>query len=331
MRRLLPLIALALLVAGHEVSAQAPGAFPHLVLDDKMGTVEPGNGLGPFDNMGLFPIAAGQALEARVSYDSLGQSNDNVLWGLLVSGAKTPFPMTGTPEPLLLTMPPFILLTAPLPTLQLQPDMSGLGTMPLFVPPGIVAIETYVQGIVFDITSSPNLRLTNGLTVQITTPDYNVHVAWVQNAADGAEAFLRNVGNTDLDANTLKTLSPLGPMDAPLPDDGVGPPLQVDDFRFLPILPNVGDEPVNPLARPMTAIRGAVDSVTTTIPVYDTTGFPERGRLLVAFGESNLWANKTGGGFAAPSCEVIHYDGKTEDEFLNCQRSMLGSTGPDTL
>jgi len=331
MRRLFPLIVLALLAAGHPLSAQAPGEFPHLVLDDKMGTIEPGGGLGPFDNTGTFGIAAGQSLEARVSYDSLGQTNDNVLWGLLVSGTQTPFPTTGTPEPLLLTMPPFILITPALPTLQLQPDMSGLGVMPLFVPPGIVAIETYVQGLIFDITSPANLRLSNGLTVQITTPDYNVHVAWVQNAADGSEAFLRNVGNTDIDANTLKTLAPLGPLDAPLPDDGVGPPLQVDDFKFLPILPNVGDEPINPLARPLTTIRGAVDSVTSTIPVYDTTGFPERGRLLVAFGQSNLWANKTGGGFASPGAEVIHYDGKTEDEFLNCQRSMIGSTGPDTL
>jgi hypothetical protein len=327
MSRLYPLFVLVLLAAASPLSAQAPGAFPHLTLDNKLGTIEPGGGLGPFDNTGVFQIAAGQALEASLTYDSLGQTNDNVLWGLLVSAFQTPYPTSGTLEPLLLTMPPFILITPALPTLQLQPDTSGKGIMPLFVPPGIVAIDIYVQGLVFDVSSVPALRLSNGLTMQVTTPDYNAHVSWIQNSADGNEAFVRNVGNTDLDADTLKTLVPLGPMDAPLPSEGVGPSLQVDDFRFLPILPNVGDEPVNPLARPITTIRGPVGGVSSTIPVYDTSGFPTKGRLLIAFGGSNPWTNKTQGGFTPPSAEVVSYDGITQDEFLNCQRGELGSTG----
>jgi hypothetical protein len=322
MLKLLPLFLSATLWWTCGLQAQAPGAYPHLVLTDGQGKVVPGPG-GPFDNSGVFPAFSGLSFEAQVTYQAVAQPNTNVLWGLLVSVNKTPFPATQTPPPLL-TMPPFLLLMPAPATL----SGGGFGTLPLFVPAGVYSAQTYVQGLVFDTTSSPALRLTNGVTVTVDVPEFSVNFAFVRSKPSGGDGQLRDVGEIDIDAGTLNTLKPIGTQAPPqaIPD---AVPLE-DDYRFLPILPNRADAPVNPLARPMTRINGTVSTTATTIAVDDTAGFPTRGRLMIANG-SNLWAQKGNGQTTAPNVEVVAYDGATPTSFLNCQRMQLGSKGATAI
>jgi hypothetical protein len=325
MLKLLPLFLAATLWCTSGAQSQVPGAFPHLVLTDGAGTTVPGAG-GPFDNSGVFPAFSGMSFEAQVTYQAVAQPNNNVLWGLLVSVSKTPLPTNVTPPPLL-TMPPFLLL---LPT---PPNLSagGFAKLPLYVPAGVYSAQTYVQGLVFDVTSAPNLRLTNGLTVTVDVPEFSVNLAFVRSKPAGGDGQLRDLGVIDIDAETLNTLKPIGTQAPPtaVPD----PAPLVDDYRFLPILPNAGDEPVNPRARPMTRINGSVTATATTIAVDDTSFFPTRGRLMISFGNpsSNLWKQKDNGGLQAPEVEVVTYDGTTPTSFLNCQRTQLGSKGPPTF
>jgi len=299
------------------LKAQVPGAYPHLVLTDSHGMAVPGPG-GPFDNSGVFPAFSGMSFKAQVTYQSAGQSTSNVLWGLLVSVNKTPLPTNITPPPLL-TMPSFILM---LPT---PPNLSGggFGEMPLFVPAGVYLAQTYVQGLVYDVTSVPTMRLTNGLTVTVEVPEFSVNLVFARSKPAGGDGQLRDLGIIDIDAATLNTLKPIG-VNAP-PQALPGAPPLFDDYRFLPILPNIGAEPINPLARPVTRILGSVTATATTIPVTDTRHFPTSGRIMIAFQNSNLWAAKSG--LDVPKVEVVRYDGTTPTSFLNCQRTQLGSKG----
>jgi len=320
MRSALALVVIVLALGIPRLSAQVPGDYPHLVLADSGGQLAPPPG-GPFNNSWAFHAYSGLTFEARLTYASPGQPNSNVLWGVFISTAKTPFPTNIIPPPLF-TMPPFIFIDGVPPTL----DGSGFGKLKMFVPAGVYAVQSYVQGLVYDSTSGPKLQLSNGLTLDVQVPDFNVHFSFLRSKPEGGEGQMRDVGNIDIDANTLNTLKPIGPVTAPMaiPD----PPPLTEDFRLLPIAPNGGDEPVNPRARPMTRVVGAVDGVQTTIPVQDTEFFPMRGRLLLPLDESatnktNLWDKKAGA--ESPLCEVISYEGKTATSFLNCQRKQLGS------
>jgi hypothetical protein len=319
MSKLLLLLMATVLWAAPGTRAQTPGAYPHLVLSDSLGTSVPGPG-GPFDNSGVFPAFSGLSFKAQVTYKSAGQATSNVLWALLVSVNKTPLPTNVTPPPLL-TMPPFLLLI-PTPA---NLTAGGFGELPLYVPAGVYSAQTYVQGLVYDVTSVPQMRLTNGLTVTVEVPKFSVNLAFVRSKPAGGDGQMRDVGVIDIGPETLNTLKPIGTQAPPQAIPAPAP--LTDDYRFMPILPNVPAEPVNPLARPFTRVTGAVTATATTIPVGDTSAFPTRGRVMIAFQSSNLWAVKDNGGQSAPNVEVVAYEGTTPTSFLNCQRSQLGSRG----
>ncbi|HZM00559.1 MAG TPA: hypothetical protein VFD43_09945 [Planctomycetota bacterium] len=326
-----PALALAILVAGAGLAgpaaAQVPGEYPHLTLSDALTPEVPGPA-GPWDNSHAFEAFTGQSFDARISYAALGQPNTNVLWAILVSAGATPYPKTLIPPPLL-TSPPFVLVMPPSPALSL----AGIGQMKLLVPAGLSPIDIHLQGLVYDVSNSPALKLSNGLQVDLQPPDMGVSFAFVRNQEAGPEGQLGDAGTIDIDPSRLKTLKPLGPNPPPAPVDTNTPPpgttVEVENpvgspYRFLPIVANVPDEPVNPLARPITTIAGAVGGLDATIPVADTSFFPSRGQLLIALGSSNLWASRILPA-DTPNAEVVLYDGKTRTSFLNCQRLQLGT------
>lgn len=317
MSKLAALLALLAATLAPNTQAQVPGAYPHLQLTDGVTTLVPPPS-GPFDNSGVFPAYAGQSFVALMSYASAGQANQNVLWGLLVSASKTPFSTSLTPPPLF-TMPTFILLL-PNPA---NLDGAGHGNSVLFVPTGLLDTTFYVQGMVYDSTSSPALRLSNGLSVKVQPPSYSVTFSSVRAApATEDETLVSGFAQTTIGPNLLPKLKPVGTAAPPV--FTAGPSFYPDDVRFLPVTHNKPDEPINPRARPFTRINAAATGTDTTIIVQDTTGFPTRGRLLIAGSSSNLWgpANAT-----PPKAELVLYDGKLRDRFLNCQRAQLGSSG----
>ncbi len=317
-RPVLTAVLAALLAAA--AATQAPGDYPHLQLSDGASKLVPPPS-GPWDNSHVFQAFSGQAFEARMSYDSAGQPNTNVLWALIVSAAKTPLPTNVTP-PGLLTMPPLILLL-PAP---INLDINGNGSTHLFVPAGILDATTYVQGLIYDSTSVPALRLSNGLAVDVDVPAFNVDFSWVRaTPASDDETLVRDFGRITLGPDVLPELKPVG---AQAPPEAVpGAPFYADDVRFLPIVPNEPDGPVNPRSRPFTRISVAGTGEDTTIFVTDTSFFPTRGRLHIAMGGSNLWGDKVSAGTYPPRGEIVHYDGKLPDRFLNCQRAQLGTSG----
>lgn len=318
-KRLVMAALLAALLAPTGARSQVPGEYPHLQLTDGVTKIVPPPG-GPFDNSHVFQAYAGQSFEARVSYASAGQPNANVLFAVIVSAAKTPLPVNVTP-PGLLTMPPLILLLPTPPNL----DVNGAGSLDLFVPAGILDAQTYVQALVYDSTSVPALRLTNGLTVDVDVPAFSVDFSWVRaTPATDDETLVRDFGRIVLGPDELPQVKPVGPL-AP-PQAVPGAPFYADDVRFLPLLPNEGDAPVNPLARPFTRMKLAATGTDTTLFVQDTSGFPPRGRLMISFGNAHLWADKANTGYP-PKMEVVTYNGKLADAFLNCQRVQLGSSG----
>ena len=304
------------------VTAQVPGEFPHLQVTDLQGTTLPPAG-GPWDSSAVFAAASGLPLEAQFSYASPGQSNDNVLYGLLVSSFDTPYPTTFDPAvtpPPLFTMPPLLLIIPGIPTL----NANGYGSILIHVPSGIYGIELYLQGVTYDITSSPKLRLSNGVTMPIVLPDYNVAVSFLRDPVEQDDGELDSVIATvgALRFETMEDLKPLGLQDPPY---ATGEDLGLGEIRFLPVLHNEGDEPANPMARPVTSLPQAINLTFDTIEVDSTAGFPIRGRLLIAQGGANLWAKKTNGGYDPPNAEVVLYDDITDTEFLNCERLALGS------
>ncbi len=301
-------------------AAQVPGDYPHLQLADGVSKLVP-PASGPWDNSHVFQAFSGQAFEARMAYDSAGQANTNVLWALLVSAGKTPLPTNVTP-PTLLTMPPLILLLPTPPNL----DINGSGALNLFVPAGILDAKTYVQGLIYDSTGVPPLRLSNGLTVDVDVPAFSVDFSWVRaKPASDDETLVHDFGRTTLGPDVLPELKPVGAQAPPeaLPDE----PFYADDVRFLPLVTNEPDGPVNPRSRPFTRISIAGTGSDTTIFVTDTSFFPTRGRLQIAMGNSNLWGDKVSAGTYPPRGEIVTYDGKLPDRFLNCQRALLGSSG----
>jgi hypothetical protein len=331
----LPKLILPALVLALAPILGAQDGFPHLTLQDALNPPVPPPG-ATFDNSHVFPAFSGMSFEARVTYDSPVQANNNVFWGVLVSLAQTPFPTSLQPPdftPPLFTMPPFVLILPQAPTL----STAGVGQLTLFVPAGLLALDAYVQALVFDAPHVPARRLSNGVKLEVEVPDYSVRFAFVKNLEGAGEAVMDAGGFVDVDGQTLKTFKPVG-IDAPpqyVLEDPPQPGTTVvsqnvfqQPYRFLDIVPNVGDEPVNPLALPMTTIVGNVDSTTATIPVADTSFFPPRGRLLIAVGVSFLFGNKALN--IAPSAEVVIYDGLTPTSFLNCQRVQVGSTSTST-
>jgi hypothetical protein len=314
------LIAVLAALLAAAAASQAPGDFPHLQLSDGASKLVP-PASGPFNNSNVFQAFSGQAFEARLSYGSAGQPNTNVLWALLVSAGKTPLPTNVTP-PGLLTMPPLILLLPSPPNL----DINGSGALHLFVPAGILDAKTYVQGLIYDSTSVPTMRLSNGLTVDVDVPAFSVDFSWVRaTPATDDETLVRDFGRITLGPDVLPELKPVGTQAPPeaVPDT----PFYADDARFLPIVPNEPDGPVNPRSRPFTRIAAAATGDDTTIVVTDTSFFPMRGRLQIAMGGSNLWGDKVSAGTYPPRGEIVHYDGKLPDRFLNCKRAQLGTSG----
>jgi hypothetical protein len=320
MSKLATLLSLLAMLAA-PLQAQVPGAYPHLQLTDGVTTLVPPAG-GPFDNSGVFPAFAGQSFIAQMSYASAGQANTNVLWGLLISTSKTPFSTSVTPPPLL-TMPPFILLLPAPPNL----DASGHANHTLFVPAGVLDQTFYVQGMIYDSTSTPTLRLSNGLSVKTQVPAYNVTFSSVRaTQATDDESLVHDFGVTTIGPDVLPKLKPIG---VQAPPQFVGAPaFYQDDVRFLPVTHNAPDEPINPRARPFTRINASATGTDTTLIVQDTTGFPTRGRLLIAQGNDNLWDDLLNGtSQVPPRAELVLYDGRLRDRFLNCQRAQLGSSG----
>jgi len=324
------LLALVVLVA--PAAAQVPGEYPHLTLSsDFEGDVPPAG--GPWDNSHVFHAFSGQGFDATITYQAVGQLNTHVFWALLVSANATPYPTNLVP-PKLLTMAPFVLVTPPVPNLSLD----GEGSLKLIVPAGLAPVDVYLQGLVYDSTNSPPLQLANGLRLEVQTPDYSVRYAFLRNYPTGGEGVLADAGVIDIDASRLKTLKPLGPNPPPMPVDTDTPPpgttVQVENplgvpFRFLPIVPNAPDGPVNPLAHPITTVVGNVSSTAATIAVADTSFFPSRGKLLIALESSNLWQNRTADG-NVPDAEVVRYDGKDATHFFNCQRLQVGTQADST-
>jgi hypothetical protein len=309
----------------------AQDGFPHLTLQDAVNPPVPAPG-STFDNSHVFQAFSGKTFQVRVEYDSPVQPNNNVFWGVLVSLAQTPFPTSLQPPdftPPLFTMPPFVLVLPQSPTL----TVAGTGEATLFVPAGLLALDAYVQALVFDAPHVPALRLSNGVKVEVEVPDFSVRFAFLRNLEGAGEAVMDAAGYIDIDGDTLKTLKPVGvaappqyvPVEPPVPGTAVESENVFEQpYRFLDIVANTPDEPVNPLARPITTIVGGVDATSDVIPVADTSFFPPSGRLVIAFGAGNLFANKVGN--KSPDCEVVLYDGVTPTSFLNCQRAQVGSS-----
>ena len=305
-------------LAASPAHAQGAGDYPHLQLWDLQSTLVP-PAAGPFDSTGVFQAYSGFSFEALFSYSSPGQPNNNVAYGLLVSAFKTPFPQDVTPPPLF-TMPPFNLILPASPTL----SGSGIGSIPLHVPAGIFGIESYVQGVIYDATATPKMQVSNGVTISILLPDYNVSLSYLKDEPepdDGdLDGIIAETGTISLDETEVNQLKPLGTTAPPvaLPTD-----LGLGDIRFLPIVHNVGDEPINPMARPISRLTENVVPADDVIVVESTAGFPPVGRLLIEQNGSGLWSPKSNQD--PPNAEIVTYTDITATEFLNCERMQLGS------
>lgn len=306
-------------------AAQAPGAYPHLVLTNSEGDMAPPPS-GPFDNSGVSMVAAGSSLTVSLSYQAQAQPNPNVLWGLLLSLQGTSFPTNITPPPLF-TQPPFNFVFGP--TL----DAFGEASRLFSVPASLQDVEVFVQAITFDSTSIPNQQLSNGVRIQTTPPRYNVAFGFARYAAGLTPFGIEGVSSRDIDGDTLNTLKPLGT--AVPPDTATDPPGFAPGFVFLPILPNVPDAPVNPLARPFTRLAENLTSQTgiKEIRVQDGSFFPPRGELFIQHAMENPFANKTSGDQNLPNLERVTYTGLEIDPisgnhmFTGVRRKLVGSTG----
>ncbi len=312
-----------LLLACPSLQAQVPGAYPHLVLSDGMGLDVPGAS-DPFDNSGVFPAVNNQVVELTISYEALAQPNELVFWGLLFSAQQTPAPVDLIPPPLF-TQPPFVLLDT-----GAMLDAQGEGGASFTIPAGLYTGEVFLQAVVLDNSSVPRVQLSNGVTVSLEPPGFNVSYSFTLNAA-GDERLFRMVGVTDIDPVLGSNLKPLGDQPAPMPTPS-DPGVNLGQFRFLEILPNTPDGPVSPLSRPLTRLEADLGSNEDEIIVADTTGFPRTGRILVPLANSdtptetdNLWKNIGGSLSNIPNAEVIEYDGLEQDRFFVTKRAALGT------
>ena len=324
MRRLL-LSCLLLALAAQVVGAQVPGAYPHLTIIDENGTAIPPAG-GPYNNSWVVEARAGSPIILDISYAALSQPNQNVSWGLLLSLQQTSFPTFLNPPPLF-TQPPFQLLLGPM------LDPTGHATLPLTVPAGLFDARVYTQAITFDSTSIPNLQLSNGVRVDSTLPRFNAAISYVRAAPGLTEDGLQGVSSQVLDGDTLPTLMPLGPNQAPdtkADDIGLAP-----GFRFLPIRPNVGDTPVNPMEYPFARLTRSMtlSPAIDEVEVDDASFFPPEGSLYIQQGGENPYLSKTNNGANSPNLERLTYTSIEIDEvtgrhvFKGVKRVQLGSTG----
>jgi hypothetical protein len=298
--------------------AQVPGAYPHMTLVNSDGQLVPPPA-GPYLNNGKIFARAGTAVEVRMSYAALAQPNTNVLWGLLISGSATPFPKNISPPPLF-TQPPFQFLLGP------GLDLSGDGSLLIGVPSGLFSGDAFLQGIILDTTASPTTQLSNGVQVTLRPPRFNVAFSFLRAVPTVTLKDFDGVGSLDLNGDELPALEPLGLNKAPPADTtDVG---FLPGFRFLPIVANQGDAPINPMARPMTRVTQDVGTVSTTpIRVDDTAGFPPSGKLLISSNSENPYAARVNSGANPPNIEVMSYTSKTSTEFRGIKRKLLGSTG----
>ncbi|MFT7462515.1 MAG: hypothetical protein ACI9EF_000855 [Pseudohongiellaceae bacterium] len=303
------------------VSAQpAAGDSPQLTLVDGLGNQAPGLS-GPFDSSGVLNGTSGMFFSADLAYLAEAQNNSDVPWGLLVSTAQTPFPTNILPPPLFV-QPPFVFVV-PTPAML---DNSGAGSIAMSVPSGLYNGTFFIQGIVQDTSSFPALKLSNGVRVDVSPPEFNARLSFARSTPALGVQNLEGVGHVDIDGNTLNQFPPFGGGAVPLADpDAVGLP---QGFKFLPILPNSPDAPINPMARPVTTMTANLTSSLSenTFPVADTSGFPERGTLLVSFKDSFPWVKSTSA-ISLPKTEVVSYRGKTPTSFLNVKRKRVGSSG----
>jgi hypothetical protein len=307
------------------VEAQVPGEYPHLVLTNSVGDQAPPSS-GPFDNSGVSSVSAGSAVEISLTYQALAQPNPSVLWGLLISVQETGFPTNVTPPPLF-TQPPFNFFFGPM------IDASGASSLLLSVPAGLVGVEAFVQAVTYDSTSFPNLQLSNGVRVQTTSPRFNVAFSFARYAAGLNDSGLQGVSSRDIDGDTLNTLVPLGPNGPPSTD--ADPPGFEPGFIFLPVLPNVPDAPVNPLARPFTRLAEGLTSFIglNEILVEDVSYFPPRGEVLVQQADENPFATPSSANVNLPNLERMTYTGVEIDsetghhKLKGVRRVRVGTTG----
>jgi hypothetical protein len=328
-----PILMLVLLGAGlgwtADLVAQVPGEYPHLVFRDGMGLEVPPPA-GPFDNSGVFPAVGGSILDLGLTYQAEFGSNENVVWGLLVSVHQTPFPTNQIPPPLL-TDVPFTLRLFPDPTL--DPDGFAGGIFQL--PPGFYDGDVYVQGLIFDVTHDPAVQLSNGINLSFEVPGFNVSYGYTLNAI-GTLGDMRDPGVIEIDPELGSQLKPIGDQPAP-PPTPTNPGVPLGVFRFLDVLPNLPDAPLNPMVRPMTRMAVDTGDDETELIVEDTSGFPQRGHLIIPKDPSqaaslspqtrNPWANPVAGGVQPPNVEYIRYTGIDQTTFLNCERILVGTKG----
>lgn len=300
---------------------QLPGEFPRLFADDNAGNQAP-TSTGPFDNTAVFTTTAGKSFDGRLTYLAEGGAglNDSVPWGLLVSVAKTPFPAAEPPP--LFTMPPFALV---LPT-PLLLDASGEGSIPLSVPAGLNDATFFLQAIVQDASSATNLALSNGVTVNVEPPGFNVRFGYLlEQPGQGTDEFV-GAGSLDLGPELMGDLPPFGTADPPGPVlDDLG--LDGSPLSFLQFIPNTPDAPINPLSFPVTTLT---EDMTPSLDidefnVEDTSFFPEQGTIYVERKGDNLFKSRTSI-LSMPKLEAVTYTGKTPTSFTGCTRQVLGSS-----
>jgi len=319
-RLVLSLLLLAGLLIPLGSAQQGPGDTPQLTLTDGLGNQVPPPG-GPFDSSGVFTGSSGLFFNSELDYLAEAQNNFDVPWGLLVSLQQTSFPTNLLPPPLFV-QPPFVFLL-PNPAML---DAAGEGAIPMVIPVGLYDGTLFFQAIIQDVSSFPALKLSNGVRVEIEPPEFNARVSFVRSTPALGVQDLDGVGHEDIDGDTLNGFPPFGLGVAPTTDtDSVGLP---QGFKFLPIVSNSPDGPINPLARPVTSLTANITASQseTIFAVTDTSGFPPQGSLIVSFQFKHPWNGESAAG-APPKAEVVTYTAITPTSFLNVQRKQLGSSG----
>lgn len=308
----------ALLAPPLAAQTQQPGDYPRLTISDAAGQA-PAPG-APFDNSGVLTVSGGTSMSLDLTYLSEGPANDMVPWAILLSPAMTGMPLDQVPPPLY-TLPPFKVIFPP--GLFLDPDGSaGFFTI---IPASLTSGTVFLQALVRDLDSFPNLKLSNGVAVTASPPRYNAAFSFARAAAAFDEHVIEGVGSRDLGIDQLNTFPPLGAGTAPDSSvTGVFP----EGVRFVPIVPTGIEGAVMPLARPSTRVATPITGAATNeLVVDDTSGFPPEGKLAIQFGSDNPWGNKTQSGADSPDVEVIAYTGITPTSFTGLTRNLIGSEG----
>ncbi|GJM20697.1 MAG: hypothetical protein DHS20C15_06120 [Planctomycetota bacterium] len=298
--------------------AQMPGDFPRLTISDAAGQA-PAVG-DPFDNSGVLTVTGGTSMALELSYLSEGPSNDSVPWAMLLSSQMSGLPLDQQPPPLY-TMPPFKVIFPP----GLFLGANGTASFFTVIPPSLTSGTAFLQAIVRDVDSLPNVKLSNGVAVTLSLPRYNAAFSFVRATAPFDDRVVEGVGSRDLGIDQLNTFAPLGGGEPP---DSTTNEVFPEGIRFVPIVPTGIEGPVLPLARPSTLVSDPINAGNTVeLLVEDTTGFPPEGQLLVQFGSDNPWGNKTSVETNSPNIEIVGYTGLTPTSFTGLTRAMHGSEG----